>query len=342
MAKIFYKAIIFCSNPLRGVFKFEDVFQIYPIQSANAPQSNRVKMYPAIIEYHVEDNIEIAVPDFLGDLKDYAVKQTVTQNYQRRLRNLLSAITNYWFYFPRQEVKWFVDLPEGELDSKQMNAQCSKAGISTYWYPQLLEESRITAFTDTSHIRPAPLVKHPECFMNIDLEGEEEIRFPDHTIEAINNYFALNTAGLDAVDSATSLICNGINLMNEMKSISFISFISSIETMVNYEFKGVRIESCEACGQPRYKVVRKFRDYLEKYVSDSTSAKKQFREIYGLRSQIAHTGMLLLGDGIIDWSEETGTGQRALHLNAMQTSRLSLTNWLLRREEEQQMGQADT
>ena len=59
----------------------------------------------------------------------------------------------------------------------------------------------------------------------------------------------------ETVNSAASLICNGVDLRTKMKSLSFISFVSSIETMVNYKFRNVPIENCKEYGQPRYKVV---------------------------------------------------------------------------------------
>lgn len=336
MDRIFYKAIIFCSNPLTGYYRFEDKFQIYPLLSANVPKHDKIKMYPVVIEYHVEKDVQMEVPNEFKEVHDYLAKQTYTQNYQRQIRNLLSAVTNYWFYFPPAELRWFVEFPNGEL-TEEINKQKSKVGITSFWYPEMNEERFITNFTDTG-LPKIEFVKHPDCFLHIDIDGVDEVKFPEHTDAAIHNFFALDEEARETVNSAASLISNGVELRTKMKSISFISFVSSIETMVNYEFKGVPVENCKECGQPRYKVVRKFKDYLSKYASNSAAAKKDVDKIYSLRSTIAHTGFLLLGDNKIDWSDDKKQNEQwQAHLQAMQISRASLTNWLLLRGEQQAM-----
>lgn len=334
MERIFYKAIIFCSNPLAGYYRFEDKFQIYPLLSENAPKHDKIKMYPVIIEYHVAKDVEMEVPEVLKEIQDTIAKQTHTQNYQRQIRNLLTAITNYSFYFPPAEFHWFIEIPNGEL-TEEVNNQKSKGGMTSFWFPEMHKENVITKFTETG-LPKIEFVKHPDCFMQIDIEDKEEVRFPEHTDAAIHNFFALDDEARETVNSATSLICNGVELRTKMKSISFISFVSSIETMVNYEFKDIPVENCKECGQPRYRVVKKFKDFLAKYASNDASAKKEVEKIYGLRSTIAHTGLLLLGDNKIDWSDdEKQNEQWQTHLRAMQISRVSLTNWLLMRGEQQ-------
>jgi hypothetical protein len=34
----YFKAIVFCSNPVQGFFRFKDIFQLYPLVSKNAPE----------------------------------------------------------------------------------------------------------------------------------------------------------------------------------------------------------------------------------------------------------------------------------------------------------------
>ncbi len=338
MERIFYKAIIFCSNPLTGYYRFENKFQIYPLLSENAPKHDKIKMYPVVIEYHVQKEVQIDVPEVLQELQGFIAKHTHSQNYQRQIRNLLSAVTNYWFYFPPAEFHWFIEIPNGDLTDEikdELDKQSSKVGMTSFSFPEMLQENVISKFTDTG-LPQIEFIKHPECFMDIDIDGVKEVKFPNYTDVAINNFFALDDEARETVNSAASLISNGVELRTKMRSLSFISFVSSIETMVNYEFKGVPIDACNNCGQPRYKVVKKFKDYLAKYASNSSSTKKEVDKIYSLRSTIAHTGLLLLGDNKIDWSNDKKQNEQwQAHFQAMQISRLSLTNWLLMRGEQQ-------
>jgi ribosomal protein L34E len=334
MERIFYKAIIFCSNPLSGYYRFEDKFQIYPLLSENAPKHDKVKMYPVVIEYHVEKDVKIEVPDVLKEIQDIIAKQTHTQNYQRQIRNLLTAVTNYHFYFPPAELLWFTEVPNGEL-TEEMNNQKSKVGMTSFWFPEMHKENVITKFTDTG-LPKIEFVKHPDCFQHLDIDGVEVVKLPQHTDAAIHNFFALDEEAREVVNSATSLIANGVELRTKMKSLSFISLVSSIETMVNYENRAEEVKKCENCGQPMFRVMAKFRDYLLKYASDNPDTKKEVNEIYNIRSKIVHTGLLLFGDNKIDWSDDQKKNEQwQVHLKAMQISRVSLTNWLLMRAQEQ-------
>lgn len=69
-----------------------------------------------------------------------------------------------------------------------------------------------------------------------------------NTVIVLHNFFALDEEARAAVNSAASLICNGIEWGTKMKSISYISFVSSIETMMNLEFKNVPVGNSETCG----------------------------------------------------------------------------------------------
>ena len=138
--KQFYKAVVFCSNPLKGYYRFEDKFQIYPLASARAPQHDKVKLFPLVIEYWTDNEEEIPVPEMLQEAKDVITKTTHSINHQKRILMLLSALSNYRFIYPVPELQWFAEIPEGEM-TEEMNKQKSKAGINYYWYPEMNKEN---------------------------------------------------------------------------------------------------------------------------------------------------------------------------------------------------------
>ena len=73
--------------------------------------------------------------------------------------------------------------------------------------------------------------------------------------------------------------------------------------MGNYKAMCITVK-CEECGQQKYGVSRKFREYLLKYIGDSPNNKRKFNNYYSLRSKIVHTGrqlkteLLFVGCGI--------------------------------------------
>jgi hypothetical protein len=335
MDKKFYRGVIFCSHPVTGFYSFEDKFQIFPLTSPHAPRSDKVPGHPLVIEYWIDKSAEPA-PEEMKHLSEIAQDiplvhgMTQNVNYQNRIRNLLSAISNYRFYFKTPSIEWMNEIPDTKPEPGKPLPP-SKPGLATYYYYEMGQENFIDKFSsqNSADIRR---VKHPDCFMHIDTEGREEVQFSEHIDAAIHNYFALSGEERKVVDSAATLLCYGIDLLNSMKSLSYVALISSIETMVNHENKGVKIDHCKECSQELFKVMAKFRDYLFKYVTDNESTKKEINALYSIRSKIAHTGMLLLGDDNIDWSTfDKQSDQWLTHIQVIQLARVSLTNWLLSR-----------
>ena len=337
----FYKAVVFCSNPVKGMLRVENIFQIYPLSVDDAPNDDRVPAYPFVIEYCVTDSEEIELEDELKKISPIVSDLTHSTNLQNKILNLLTTFSNYHFYFPKLNIQWFASIDK-ELSEKEINEQTSKVGITAYTYPSLTKDALITSFSKVSFPEISPQ-KHPGCFMKLDLLGNEEVTFSQHILGAFHNYFLLTKEEQESVDAAALLITQGIQLRESMKSLSFVAFVSSIETMVDLENKNTKVVKCETCKQDLYKVMAKFRNYLFKYSIADETAKKRINAIYQIRSKIAHAGMLLLGDGKIDWSSNPGANEQwKTHIDTMQISRLSLMNWILMRSEEQGENKSET
>lgn len=324
----FYKVIIFSDNPLTTQFRFENKFQIYPYTSPNAPFSDKVKLHPIALEYWVDEDIDVIIPEDFKGLEGFYKQSVITMLPQTKILSLLSSLSNYRFFLPQIKWQWFCSIPNGD-NPDEANNQKSVAGLNTYWYPESYAERQINDFSNPDFPQ-MNLKPHPEYFRNISMDENEEIVFPEYISVALHNYYALPEQIKQIVEAASSLINNGIALRGTMNSLSYISFISSIETLVDFEFKNEIVKKCECCGTSQYRVMGKFRDFIFKYVSSAAETKKQINEIYGLRSKIAHSGELLLADNIYNWGDDTTRSEQwQIHLSAMQLGRVTLSNWLL-------------
>lgn len=74
-------------------------------------------------------------------------------------------------------------------------------------------------------------------------------------------------------------------------SASYLFMISAIEALIKIEYSGQSIKVCKSCGQPMYKVSRKFKDFIDKYGFEVDNKTKN--KFYEMRSNIAHSGQLL-------------------------------------------------
>ncbi len=325
MEVFYYKVIIFCSNPLEGVFTFEDKWQIYPLKSEHAPYSKHVKYYPIVLEFFVEDKQDTPIPKAFEEARRTVVKMTNQGNKVKEITSLLTAFSNYRFYQQTVSAQYFFEAPEEITEA--VNEQSSKAGYNLYLYPQM-QGDPITKLS-TVDFPKVEEASHPDCFMHYG-PPEETVKFSKLLSAALHNFYALQEGDRKNVYAALSLICNGVELKDTMKSLSFISLVSSIETMVNLEYKEITVERCKECGTDIYKVAAKFRDYLLRYVSNNEETKKDINRIYSVRSKIAHAGQLFLGDNMIDWSNDTIQNEQwQIYIQTMQVARVSVINWVL-------------
>lgn len=326
--RTFYKVIVFCSNPLIGKFRFNDLFQIYPLKSEYAPTSGLVKFYPVVLEYHLGKIEAEPVPKGLEDVAQELTLLKHNSNVQKEILNLLSIISNYHFFVPDVMPQWFINLDESK-SKDEIDSQVSQPGLNIYTYPQLQAETKITTFSTVDYPN-VELVQHQDYYSHFGLDVDEVVKFPEHIDATIHKYYTVVGEEYEAVISAIAQIVNGIDLRDRMKSLSFLSFVSSIETMVNFENKNVQVDSCKSCGQPMFKVMSKFREYIFKYGIDNDKLKKEVDKIYSLRSKMVHAGLLLLNDNLIDWgNDKQHTAEWHIHMSLMHLSRLTLVNWML-------------
>lgn len=342
--KAYLKTIVFVISPLRGYYRLGDVLQIYPCDYANAPKSVHAQRYPCVMEYA----LEVPEPNPFAadtDFKTFAPWKERQLDRANSLRRLLSSITNHHFFLQDEVLKsgvWGIP-KDADPDSDSDEAFRSIWVEELYMWPEIGEDMysvRKTGFSQPRHV-DAPIVP------TIDAEGHyhyyldgmpksypDEVVFPDCAAAVLEAYEALNENTQRTIDAITQLIDNGLALVGRMKSLSFLSFVSAIEALVALD-NTEDPEKCESCGQPKYRVTNKFINFLDTYVDGGRKIGKNrriFSDIYKRRSEIAHTGALLLGDAHEHWeAKEMREKQFKLHKMAMQFSRLSLVNWLLTR-----------
>jgi len=344
----YIKSIIFTKTPLSGKFRYEDIFQIYPLNLDKAPNSRVTEHFPMIIEYwYNKDSLPVVKGFDSLKVNTWIAKTTAHTNRLIELTNLLSSISNYQFFFYRKpETYWSVPIPEERTE--EINNISSSWSASLYYYPEINEELKIEEFSEPDFEEVALIPQRKYYWFNPVESNDKYIDFPDSINEILTKYFEIEGNKKSVVLSSIYQICNGLELFYRMKSLSFFSFVSSIETLVNYEFRNEKIEyacsdckalksserSCKKCGNPIWGVTAKYREFLFKYVSNDPNAKKMYNKIYDIRSKITHTEYLMNGENFLNWEFNDKTEEiLTKHLEAMQLARRSLINWILESDE---------
>ena len=133
------------------------------------------------------------------------------------------------------------------------------------------------------------------------------------------------------MDTAIAYAVSAFEIRGSHKSLSVIASFTSVETMVNFEFRNIDPEKCETCGQLRFSVAKKYRDFLLKYIGDSPTNKQKFNRFYTLRSKIVHTGERFKTETLFNEATTEQQDQEFIdHLEIVQLCRLAIVQWLLK------------
>lgn len=182
--------------------------------------------------------------------------------------------------------------------------------------------------TDPIHRIPNKLyyVANP----NIDFDKERVITFPALLEETMDAYFSLNQTVKPVVDVAISHSVSAIEIRQSKKTLSLLASFTSLETMINLEFKNVSSEKCSVCGQVKYSIARKFREFLLKYVATADTNKKKYNDYYSLRSKIVHAGQQVRNEKLFSGlSEDEQHKELITQIEIIQMGKMAIVHWLL-------------
>ncbi len=329
----FTKAIIFTNTPLKGFYKYKDLFQIYPANLNNIPSSKLQEHYPAILEYWTDDSEVITLDERFEEFKDFYSSVAVTLKKQDLILSLLSVISNHRFFRYTNTVGcWSMPVLNDNPSKEEANSWSAKWCLPLYNFPSMADQLKISAFSDIT-LDPVELITHNKYYThnpNIDFDKEKEITFPSTVNQILDSYFELNLDIKETINSAISHSVSAMETRAIKRTLSLLCSFTAVETMINLEYSEAKIDNCKSCGQPKYSISRKFREYLLKYVATDVTNKKKFNSFYSLRSKIIHTGQRVKNETLFaEISKQEEATEVLTQIEILQLGKLSIINWLL-------------
>ena len=328
--RYFRRNIIMTKTPLRTAYQYRDVFILQPIVREDIPKCPYARHYPVFLDFYI-DAVEGKSEIELTALSLDRVKEICT---------ILTALSNFEFFtYSTTDCAWGLVAPPCSFDEMTLeeavlwNKQAGNSVwmIPSYTYVEFEHDRLISSIILESPNKRMICDNNPRYFNDEPEEyGKSGIVLPENITTALDTYYGLDPVSRKSVLAAMTLISNGINLGVQYQSIGFISYISAIETLVNLEYKNVKVQHCKECGQPQYKVKKKFLDLLAKYVSSTKNSQSKFKKMYDLRSKIAHTGELFISD--VEFTllkRDEMDGEWFKYLEVQQLARLCVFRWLL-------------
>ena len=86
----YYRTVVFTNSPLKTCFRYEDNFQVFPMDMEGNPNSPYAKHFPNYLEFSID--YSECKPDDIFTLTSIIV------NHSKEIVNLLSCLTNHRFF----------------------------------------------------------------------------------------------------------------------------------------------------------------------------------------------------------------------------------------------------
>lgn len=335
--KNYYKAVIFTKTPLKGYFRFENEFQVYPVDEEFLPDSEKFKHYPIFLEFKINEN-DIVKPtisiDGFEDVvsKEQMIETATIQSKQDNLINLLNLFSTFKFFrYTKTEGYWVLPFNENMTEEQIKSTSRSNFNFAFFWNKEInldiVELTNVSAKYDKVEV--IDYSSYYQNDPNYDYSFKK-VTFPNNINHGISAYYKLDSIERKTIDSAIkySVLC--MDLMHEKTTLAILSAFTSIETIMNFYYKDFKPENCKECGQPRYKISKKYIDFLLEFIGNGTGFKKRFNELYKLRSKIVHTGFSFETEKF--WNElndEDSESETATILEIVMLSKLSVINYLI-------------
>lgn len=309
--------VAFSTEKVDGYFQHKDFFQIIPVPE-NAPKPGiSTGPHPFLLQFSY-----FSCPDRLINVMRRSEKAII---YIRFLNLLLNTPV---FLGPRYSRKLWV------LDTEN---RTSELRHEAYMYPGLSEElDQYSPNTEWQPIKPIPFQKYYSRFPTV---SSEALAVPDNLENSLDLVFRLDEEDYRKFFMACSWYYQAITMWHESDSSSFVALVNAIECLTDKPEQCPEcnqsaiegIEVCHLCDQPRYRVTKKFKEFLKKYVPflDEQFPKAKGR-FYEVRSQLSH-GLELFARDLESWhfimkrkAEEEDNLQRDLRF----ITKIALYNWV--------------
>lgn len=322
MTEIYKSFIMLTNSNVTGKYLYRDIFQILPAPN-NFPRAPCLEAHhPCLLEvkYNFTSDSRTRMPD-QTEIPDWIQRKDHEAKIIREIMCLFDVFSFSKFVYTQDNHSWTIRTGD-DLTVEPEWRQLS--------YFVRDHQHEISEFTNS----PAQKIEEIDTSKFYNLGGRyvgSDFSVPDLFSSVLDAYYSLDQENKDAFLKSATLFNSAIRIKPISPSISFACFVSSIESLVDYIHRGVKIEKCKECSAPRYSVTRKFTDFLTKYSSDSGELIKFYKKSYGQRSKILHAGALFLGEHVpAGWAE---SDWEAYHMNSgiERICRIAFTNWILER-----------
>jgi hypothetical protein len=217
---------------------------------------------------------------------------------------------------------WVVDseVVNGKLELKNRYMQLGYSPIG-------LSDSR-NDFSDASGLSSMSRVPTDKYYSLLGI-ALGPLSLPQNFGESLKIASELSTEAYDKLFNALTFFMMSHGVWHESRSSSYASLVAAIEALLPED----EAQPCKECGQPMYRISRRFRDFLTLHAPghEQASERKALQNaFYELRSGLAHGSKVLQSD-LEPWElsyDQKGRVEDDLHRRLQRVVRTAILNWL--------------
>lgn len=300
------QVICFSHDKITGFFRYKDVFQLIPADPDFADTPYSFGDHPVILQFRYSKSSN----SFFSHMRRTAKAMTFVR--------FLSVVTKSPIFMQPKNTRffWAVEPQDGGTVSKWMQTgYAPPAGFSVH-----LEE-----YSDTVGMAPIPLVSANEYYGQGFSRSTQEFSLPDNIDFVLGGIFALPPDKFEKFRIASTWLAMVGEIAQASSSAGYVAIVASLESLLDKAS-----ETCETCGQPKFSVTKRIKEFLKKYVPGLDQHPKELDRIYRTRSDLAHGLNLLLGDLETPYlSNKQSQSEFMLQISTAQIARVAVLNWLL-------------
>ena len=322
----YIRFVCFSSARLVGSYRFDDKLQLSEVPADSPRLDVEMGQHPLLVELELPkpdlEAIRAVLENGLHERSDRYPNRALLNEYARTKQTEICAIlvlvVDPYIRLPRLDHVWTVRIQAeaAKTEYLQRGYVCDLRGLGEKGFREV-DEQKIPKTSDNAH------------FNRFGQMVGDKLMLPNSADEIFENYFSLGDERKATFQRSVGLFQQAIRTKQISASLMYVGMVSAIENLIAYEGRGDQIESCNECGQPRYKVRQKFLSFMTKYTLSAPEFRAVADEMYRIRSGIGHAGALLSGDLVGQFvSAEDGLESFSHSIKVEIATRIALLNWL--------------
>ncbi len=299
--------VVFASEEVQGWFRYRDRFQIAPVPPGVPTPTNKIvddQPFLLQVRYRRSGNFQI----------DLMRLNRQTTFYGRVLNLLLIGRVKLPSRYTQSA--WVMDWS----NPQNVTSEWKRLG---YVLNVPFQQDDFVAVDDYPSL---PTLEVSDYFRKSFYHSTFSLHIPQNLSQSLDAVMSLALTDRQRFLTACEWYTTYWQVVAQSSSAAYVALVTAIESLMK---NGAPVP-CEVCGQPRYRLGKRFQDFIKVYAPFATQRPTELKRLYDVRSGLTH-GLELMEDDRAPWAfMKNWRGQYEDDLRRYLTSvvGIAIYNWL--------------